>query len=735
MNSPELLLKNLNQSLRALRGASAVLDGPSLDEELRPVMQRLLLAEVLGELSIIAIGGSQGAGKTTLLAKLYGLSCDESSWLNANEGRGEQLPVLILEDQNATTAQGYQRRLVFNEQTNRYELVEEPVKDARAFRNACGGGDSSVLLPILRVPPKFFAGTRQALMLLPGYERATRENNLWQTMMRQVMIGSAGCVIVTDSTRLANQQQQEILRDTLQSDLETLDTLVVVTKTEEMASNTEKLQGIRAIAAQTFDVSEPDRRVITAGVTDADYVKQWMPALEVAIRQLGASTVEHRNAQLSHLEETIGTDLGRVLSTVQSRARTYLASNADDSDNDQTSVKRCLDAFDASSRDLREKYRRQIGQMLRTRTGDAWDDLQERLKNDHEGFLTKVKNFFDTATEGHQKLQADIAGAWNHGEPVSDAFIQIVTSLVEARLGAQSLPIAAKLSNDVPVPQRLGYADDKGNAVAWRKLSDTTINDLKALFCQINEDDTKIETSKELENNVKLLPALALEYVRAASLVPGLVRLDEHGVQAGLNGDLMTSLTNVRGQLQAFQYETSTILKGLAVVMAIDFFADGQLDSVAPLLKVLGLGAAQATEAVAGGATTAASTAATAMTAVSAIGAVVATAATVGFLVYAGMREVRHYDNQVRSYAFAALQGIQDLHERHFMSHFDDLMGHLRDRLTEGLRRRFHLDKVLMRQDRLAKAIADVKQYRLDLLDEIARSGKTLDIYRGLLAA
>lgn len=734
MNSPELLLNNLNQSLRALRGASAVLEGPGIDEELRPVMQRLLLAQVLGELSIIAIGGSQGAGKTTLLAKLYDLSCDESSWLNANEGRGEQLPVLILEDQNATTTQGYVRRLAFNKQTNQCELVEVPAKDAREFRKACGGADSDVLLPVLRVPSKFFAGTRQALMLLPGYERATRENRLWQTMMRQVMIGSAGCVIVTDSTRLANQQQQEILGDALQDDLKTLDTLVVVTKTEELASNADKLQAMRAIAAQTFDIAEPDRRVITAGVTDGDYVKQWLPALEVAIRQLGASTVEHRNAQLSNLEESVGTDLGRVLSTVQSRARTYLASN-DDSDSAQAILSRCLEAFDESSRDLREKYRRGIGEMLRSHFTRAWDDVQERLKNNHEGLLEKVKGLFDKATESHRKLEDDVAGAWKRSGSVGASFIRIVTALVEARLGAPALPVAAKLGNDVAVLQSLGYADEQGNAVAWKKLSDDTISDFKALFCQVREDDKQIETSKALDANIRLLPALGLEYVRAASLLPGLVRLADHGVQVNLDGDLITSLTNVRNQLQAFQSETSTVLKGLAVVMAIDFFADGQMNSITPLLNVLGLGAAQATEAAATGATMATSTAGTAMTAASTIGAVVATAATVGFLVYAGMREVRQYDNQVRSYAYAALQGIQDLHERHFMSHFDDLMGHLRDRLSEGLRRRFNLDEVLMRQDRLAKAIADAKQYRLDLLDEIARSGKTLDIYRGFLAA
>ncbi|WP_175107491.1 hypothetical protein [Pararobbsia alpina] len=700
------------------------------------MMQRLLLAQVLGEFSIIAIGGSQGAGKTTLLAKLYGLACDDMSWLNANEGRGEQLPVLILEDPDATAAQGYVRHLHFDADVKRCELRETRVGDVREFHSACGGANPDVLLPVLRVPQKFFGGTRQALMLLPGYERTTRENRLWQLLMRQVIIGSSGCVIVTDSTRLANQQQQEILVDTLQADLKTLDTLVVVTKTEDLASSAEKRRAMRVIAAQTFGIAEErmDSRVITAGVSDAAYVEQWLPELKAAIRQIGASTLEHRNAQLAHLEETVGTELGRVLATVQSRSRTYIARNTDDADSEQAMVNRCLETFDESSHALREDYRKKIDTMLRTRTGQAWDDLQTHLSNNHEGILPKLKGVFDTATESQKKLQSDIAAAWSKGEPIGTSFIQILGSLVEGRLGIDTVPVAVRLGANAAVPQRLGYADEKGEAVKCRKLSDSTVNDLQALFCQHEQDDTHRETSTALEASVKMLPALGLEYVRAASLLPDLVRLDEHRAKVTLNGDLISSLTNVSGQLQAFRSETSTILKGLAVVMAIDFFADGQLDSVAPLLQVLGLGGTQAASATAGGAT-AASGAATAMTAVSAIGAAVATAATVGFLVYAGMREVRQYDNQVRSYAYAALQGIQDLHQRYFMSHFDDLIAHLRERLTEGLRRRFKLDSVLMRQDRLAKSIADAKQYRLDLLDEIARSGRTLDIYRGMLSA
>lgn len=93
MQSPELLLKDLNAALRELRGAARLLDDERLDAELLPAMRRLLLAEVLGNTWIMAIGGSQGAGKTTLLSTLYELSGDDAQWLPPNEGRGEKLPV------------------------------------------------------------------------------------------------------------------------------------------------------------------------------------------------------------------------------------------------------------------------------------------------------------------------------------------------------------------------------------------------------------------------------------------------------------------------------------------------------------------------------------------------------------------------------------------------------------------------------------------------------------------
>lgn len=127
MQSPEILLHDLNTALRELRGAAHVLGDERLDSELLPTMRRLLLAEVLGNTSILAIGGSQGAGKTTLLRSLYGLEGSTAEWLQPNEGRGERLPVLVLEDAAQTDAQGAVRQL--HNVDGQYSLVEKKIDE------------------------------------------------------------------------------------------------------------------------------------------------------------------------------------------------------------------------------------------------------------------------------------------------------------------------------------------------------------------------------------------------------------------------------------------------------------------------------------------------------------------------------------------------------------------------------------------------------------------------------
>jgi energy-coupling factor transporter ATP-binding protein EcfA2 len=737
MHAPELLLENLNQSLRSLLGAASVLEDSTIAEEFRPVIQRLLLAQVLGEQDIIVIGGSQGAGKTTLLAAMYGLSCDTDAWLNANEGRGEQLPVLILEDKDVTCAVGKVRRLASDKTTGRWFLDEATVDEA-TFRGACRGESADTLLPVLRVPQKYFSGSRHAMMLLPGYERATRENALWQNLMQQAMIGSSGCLIVTDRTRLANGQQQEILNDASHPDLKTLDTVVVVTKTEDLADNDIEQSKVRHTTAQTMgiDPARANDRVICVGMSNTEYRAKWLTRVAEAMRYLGSSVARNRNAQLAHLERTIGRDLGYLLATLQGRARTFLHQEGDST---LTPIARCLEEFDKACSNLRGQYREGVSELLSLRSEDAWKSLEGRLKQNHEGIRNKVSRILDTATETQQKIRDDISGAWNApNTPILEGVAKLIGDVVGRKLGAISVPALAQAmqaSAKESLPVRLGYVDEKQSPVAWREPSEQTLANLTALFSgthvsngndgQLENDASNLQTTVSLEQSVQLLPALALEYMRAASLAPvlfGVTLRDNAGMP---EGDVLRSMTNVHNQMKAFGDQTSNMLKGLAFVMSIDFLADGELNAVAPLLNILGLG----------GASNAATGSVTALTTVSAIGAAVATAATVGFLVHAGIREVRQYDHQVRAYGYEALQGIREQHHLHFMKSFDQLMARVRERLEEGLRRRYHIDRTLMRQDRLAKAIAEVRTHRLDLLDAIARSGKTLEIYHGVQAA
>ncbi|MFW8695999.1 hypothetical protein, partial [Mesorhizobium japonicum] len=69
------------------------------------------------------------------------------------------------------------------------------------------------MLAVLKVPRRYFNHNGQGFMLMPGYELMHDENQSWQTLMRQVLVASAGRVIVTDELRLSNASQLAIQRD------------------------------------------------------------------------------------------------------------------------------------------------------------------------------------------------------------------------------------------------------------------------------------------------------------------------------------------------------------------------------------------------------------------------------------------------------------------------------------------------------------------------------------------
>ena len=703
MESPKYLLKGLNRALLALLGAIEPLNDLELKQRLRDVVRKSVVAEVLADKWVIAIAGAQGAGKTTLLNALYRLDDDHSEvWLNPNEGRGERLPVLVLEDSACEMAQGLLREL--QPQGDGYRLGEREVRPDE-FREAISGENDKVVLPVLRVPSRYFERKGQAFMLLPGYETLDNNNSTWQKLMRQALVHSARCVIVTDSTRMAGEQQS-MLKDMRASQLIDVHPLVVISQTEALRHQPERRGELAAIAAEMFGIPQEKiaGSVHCVGVNDKDYVKEWLPPLEMAFRSIGASGDGARKEQLARLADLLSTDLGEVLNAVE--ARTEVAASGDG-----TVVEGFLRAFDSAHAGLKTKYVAAVDALFAGHLEQARKRLGIELEASHEGFTNNVLTMFDTVSATHRKLDSTVDAAWQAGGPVRPAFLRCTQDLTQRTLGTLRIETRAEPRTQpgsalVERTPRLTHAPMRPN--------DDDLNNLRVLFRSDGDSENEpAHVSLRVANTIRLLPPMMLEALRVACLEP------EVASNARPTETLPTA--DLDEPLQRVTTMTQSMLRGLALVMAIDVGVDGKVDSIPAFAAIFpSTGTAATTTATAAGASTAA-----------AVASAVIGVAAVTYLAHAVLQEVRRYDGAVRVVAHRMLGAIADRHQAHFLKYFDEVMNTLREHLRQCLYTRYRLDESLARQDRLAKAIADAGSLRHTLLEQIGSSGATLPWFAG----
>lgn len=741
MQKPELFLPDLNDAMRELLGAIGVLDDPEIGDQLLPIMRSLAIAEVLGNEYILAVGGSQGAGKTKLIRVMYDLhDSAETDWLKPNDGQGERYPVLVKESSECREAKGYLRKIDKDNDSidgsGRYKLMEVAAKNIGEFAKACRGELPEVMLPILKVPRKFFQNDGQALLLLPGYEASTRENQEWQTLMRQALIGAAGCVIVTDQTRLADPQQRDIAKDVRAKELSASRPLVVVTKTEDLVNNQERLEELKQSAANIFK-SEGDHKppmVICTGSEDPEYVKRSMPELVSALKDMSGNSAELRQKQLTRLANLLKRDLTLVINLIRNRSSLFMHQNDAGDGKQQAIVNKFSEAFASSVKDLRDDYKNAVEGMLQEHHGRAKSSLNNHLKGSHEGFINKFKNAFDTFTETRNRLEEDVTQAWQSAGSLIPQHALLLDELTRNVLGHQ-------VASPLPSPhvlQRLGYMDEK-DELGKSKLTDPKVQANLAILLrsEVKSDDSSNEKLKE---TVALLPAMALEYVRVVGAFRDVVSINAQTPVLMPQLDVLASAQTVQTQVSQFNDKQKevfkTVIKGMGAVLAVDFASDGKIDTIPALLNALGLGDASSADIASGSGDLGGDAAASLAKGAAVIGGTAATVvmsavAVVGiaYIVHASLRQVQQHDEKVSETAHNMLTQIQEQHLVHFLSRFDDLMNKMRNHLIQGLHRRYKLDQGLMEQDRLAKALADVRVLQRDFLYELDRSGKTLQIF------
>lgn len=726
MQTPELLLSSLNNALRRLRGACAELGNEEVDNKLLAVMRRLLLAEILGQIWVVAIGGSQGAGKTTLMASMYDLRGNNPEWLKGNEGRGEKMPILIQEVEGLAQPQGYVRRLVKDESLNGFQLEDVKV-GVEEFQRAILDPNAEDLLPVLCVRRRYFKRDNQAWLLLPGYEKQERDNRAWQELMRQAMIGAGGCIIVTDETRMANQQQSEIVEDMLQNELKNCKPYIVITKTEGHRNNEKQCTELRASAQATFQVDAglADKHIILTGVDDRAYMDEWMPKLRSAIDDLNFTGQSNRHLQISHLSAIVGKDLSRLLNDIRSKSRLYFSSDMAGAGDGAQVLEEVLETFDDAVESLREEHNREVEQLANKAFAKATDAMNITLKDDHEGFKNWIGNAFDTTSETKEKMQTLVRKAWQKTVPeyfsgYSDALAKL-TSKKLGKLGEKdTLDEPQKV---LPLDKthkliQLGYVHESGKPVRYSRLDKDKVNDIQILLGNSSKEEQALQdVSKQLSRSVELLPAITLEYSRLAFGIPQ---------ACGLNLDLdYTRPENKEANLVAEGVQSlgtgvelgKTAIKSFATVLAVDVLSDGDSDILGALFG--GNTPAQGSTMPPVGGPIIMHPVAIAVTA----------AVAAAYVTTVAVTRLRTFEREASAQAHNMLVSVRDHHVEHLKAHFNESMGVVRERIRETIRMRYRMDETLMRKDRLAAALADVLSIASDLRYELEASPVGLQLF------
>jgi len=714
MQSPEVLLPELNKALRRLRGASALFADEKTHVQLLTIMRRLLLAEVLGDTWMIAIGGSQGAGKTTLMRLLYDLS-EDPSWLTSNPGRGEKLPVLVVECENVAQPQGYVRRLRKNADSSDYILVEDAVTIAE-FQSAVSAPRAEDLLPVLKVARRYFSTSDQAWLLLPGYEKQDRNNHAWQDLMRQALIAAGGCFIVTDETRMANQQQQEIVQDMLRNELRNCQPYIVISKTETIRNDHERQHMLQQRAQEIFGVVQ-DNIILTG--TEDDYIQGQMPTLKKAITDLSHTGHADRQQQLQYLSNIAATELHKTIEDIRTKSIVHFYKSGTEASGADRIIEDILEVFDDAVAELREKYAASVNKVLEDAYGTASKTLDKRLAEEEEGFNNWVSHAFDTTTEDIRRMHALVADSWKKsnvfGEYATTLKMLCLNALGSEPIRAQKLSLYAPQSKNLT---KLGYMDDSGHPVRLKAV-EAYANDLKVLLGSAGQ--TELHSDKGLAEAARLIPALSLEYHRIFCTVPELAGLTVK-TDDSLQTDDANTVEDTLNDTQTGMKLASTALKSLLGLAVLDA-ADGRLDGNFSIFSTWPADGDDAASTETGGS----------VPPVPLVPHPVAVAALAGVAIaYTAAKTVtrmRAREKKGRDQAYRLLNSFFDHTRTNFDTSFRQIMDAARARITAQLRARYHMDEALMRKDRFAKAHADVTSLRDDLLQALQTSSAGLQLF------
>ena len=476
-------------------------------EEVLECYRKIRLAKILISETFIAIAGVQGVGKTALIRHIYGLN----GWLLSNPGRGETTPVFIREKEGIAEPQAV--KIVVSSE-NVWEEVEKDCLQ-KEFEEIVYGRNvynksESVLFVKLFVPPKF--NMPQGWVLLPGYEVRTDDNYKWQEVMRYVMKNSTGLVVVTAEDRLASNQQSEIFND-MKEMLSSKKPVIAISHTEHLRSETIneeekhkndiKLKELRKTAKERFEISNLES-IVCVG-TDS---KNWMSEFEEAIVK-NLTQEDGISKQKDSVLNILKTDIPQIIQKLEME----LGDLGSKEFAKENTVDRVLNEFDKA----RMKYRKELSKKLNDEFSKMAQDAIDKAKSEYEseetGLVNKVKIVYKRATfaglEVDQNRKNRVEKHWTSDKIFQvdkKALAEVSQSILKHKLSTDKISENNLLGVDdtADVPSDLMFQENNGTEI---------IEGMNILF---RGKSVVASREKSIEQAIRVLPAIAMEYVRVA---------------------------------------------------------------------------------------------------------------------------------------------------------------------------------------------------------------------------
>jgi hypothetical protein len=684
-----------------------------LRTEIINCIRKLRINRELGEYYYIAVAGGQSAGKTRIIRELYNL---DETWLSDNEGRGERLPVFVIETPDIT--EPFASQVVLNPQTR---LTQEEPLDSKSFKALIKGeyDNAHALYPKLHVPQRHFSTENIGFVLLPGFEVLNEGNSSWQEVMRHTLRHALGCLFVTDKTRLADSQQIEMQKVLSRKQFAGREFAVAISKTEN--ASIEARDDLRRTAIEVFNLTpEQEEQVVCTG-TGRAFVDEWSAKLIAALDANSRAASTSFELRLNDLSDVAEIEVLRILGELD-RLMQKGAIHEVAATNQRDEV---MQAFTDGVTKYRRRLAKELGHQTEKLAAVVRKDAIDAYIAEEEGFdntvVKGIKRFFNTTSGERERIHIDrVYSRWT-----SDAIhVSDFTALSNMASNSLGIPIETgtvsreRLSRE---PLRaLGYDRIDGNLQAAAISESETLRAHVVRLLKV-EDDTSLtrlsdEERSSFKTTLKLIPALTMEYLRVNQAIALAGAEGGSDITTKLDtqslGEVLESTVN---GLPQFKDASTNLLRTIGCILAVDVAIDGTVDTIPGLIH-----------AVFGGGSAAGSAAAAA----TGLGATLSMAAAgvmgVGYVAYQSTTAAQRADAAHRGFIRTAVTDLAARHVDRWMEIYDDAMERVGDRLRESLTRAYNLDTHLANNDALLRAMSQLELARLNLVRNVSHATHSL---------